>query len=73
MNKYYSAKGVIMFEVSGWGDASGHFTLWDGSNLIYPGDLEHDNPNSDKYYFHMKYENNNRVIQTDRIILWELK
>jgi len=24
-------KGVILFEVSGWGDASGHATIWDGS------------------------------------------
>ena len=24
-------RGVIMFEVSGWGDATGHATLWDGT------------------------------------------
>lgn len=66
-------KGIIMFEVSGWGDATGHFTLWDGKDLIYPGDEEHNNPYSEYYYFHMKYERNKRVIQTDKISLWELK
>jgi hypothetical protein len=66
-------KGIIMFKVSGWGNASGHFTLWDGSHLIYPGDPLHDNPNSQYYYFHMKYEQNSKVIQTDEIKLWELK
>jgi hypothetical protein len=24
-------KGIVLFEVAGWGDASGHATLWDGS------------------------------------------
>jgi hypothetical protein len=61
-----------MFEVSGWGDASGHFTIWDGNHLIYPGDPLHDDPTSEYYYFHMKYENNGKVFQTDKIILWEL-
>jgi len=72
MNKYYASKGIIMFEVSGWGDASGHFTIWDGNHLIYPGDPLHDDPTSEYYYFHMKYENNGKVFQTDKIILWEL-
>lgn len=65
-------KGIIMFEVSGWGDASGHFTLWDGAHLAYPGNPEHDDPNSDYYYFNMKYESNSKVIQTDKIVLWVL-
>lgn len=66
-------KGIIMFKVSGWGNASGHFTLWDGQNLIYPGDPQHNNPASEYYYFHMKYEQNGKVIQTDEIKLWILK
>lgn len=72
-DKLKKMKGVIMFKVSGWGNASGHFTLWDGKNLIYPGAAEHDNSNSDYYYFNMKYEQNGKVIQTDKIKLWELK
>lgn len=72
-------KGIIMFKVSGWGDASGHFTLWDGKDLIYPGGVEHNDFNNEKYYFHMKYEvyhpikKKMIVIQTDEIKLWELK
>lgn len=66
-------KGIIMFNVSGWDDATGHFTLWDGSHLIYPGYEEHDDPNSEYYYFNMKYEDEGRVKQTDSIKLWELK
>lgn len=78
-DKLRKMKGIIMFKVSGWGNASGHFTLWDGSNLIYPGDPQHNNPNSEYYYFKMKYERydsskrTNIVIQTDEIKLWELK
>jgi hypothetical protein len=67
-----------MFKVSGWSDASGHFTLWDGKDLIYPGEgtprtSPHNDPNSEYYYFNMKYEQNGKVIQTDEIKLWELK
>lgn len=68
-----------MFDVSGWGDASGHFTLWDGKKLIYPGGAEYDDPNSDSYYFSMiKHIWNNRkeeltLIQTNKIRIWELK
>ncbi len=73
MKKLKENKGIIMFEVSGWGDATGHFTLWDGNNLIYPGNPSHDDPNSELYYFNMKYEVNKKVIQTNKIILWDLK
>lgn len=27
-------KGIIVFEVSGWTDASGHADLWDGSKVV---------------------------------------
>ena len=27
-------KGIIMFEVSGWSDASGHADLWDGKKVV---------------------------------------
>lgn len=72
-------KGIIMFKVSGWGNASGHFTLWDGKNLIYPGEEQHDDPTTPFYYFRMKYEvfdpskNKTIIIQTDEIKVWELK
>jgi len=78
-DKLSKLKGIIMFKVSGWGNASGHFTLWDGNNLIYPGAPQHDDPTSEYYYFNMKYEQyhtikkKNIVIQTDEIKLWKLK
>ena len=28
-------RGIIAFEVSGWGDATGHVTTWDGSSCGY--------------------------------------
>lgn len=71
-------KGIITFDVSGWSDATGHFTLWDGNHLIYPGDAEHDDPQSSKYYFHMLYPTKKKngdldFVQTNRIRIWELK
>lgn len=30
-------KGVILFEVSGWSDATGHFDLWDGKQCAHQG------------------------------------
>ncbi|NRS89922.1 hypothetical protein HNQ02_002856 [Flavobacterium sp. 7E] len=77
-DKLKKLKGIIMFKVSGWSDASGHFTLWDGKDLIYPGEgtpmtSPHNNPSSEYYYFNMKYEQNGRVIQTNEIKLWQLK
>lgn len=69
IDKFIHKKGIIMFDVTGWGNATGHFTLWDGSHLIYPGDPEHDNPQSIYYYFNMKYNK----VRTTKVHLWELK
>lgn len=75
-------KGIIVFDVSGWGDATGHFTLWDGVHLIYPGGVQHDDSTKDEYYFSMLYQSyytNNAgkniwyIVQTNRIRIWELK
>ena len=30
-------KGIIIYEVSGWADATGHADLWDGSKCVYKG------------------------------------
>lgn len=32
---FAGSKGIILFEVSGWGDATGHFTLWNGSKVAH--------------------------------------
>ncbi|MCR9161570.1 MAG: type VI secretion system amidase effector protein Tae4 [Nannocystaceae bacterium] len=31
-NDVHGKKGVIMFDVRGWSDATGHFDIWDGRN-----------------------------------------
>ncbi|PYS87460.1 MAG: hypothetical protein DMF62_12395 [Acidobacteria bacterium] len=36
--KFKGYQGIIGFRVKGWHDASGHFTLFDGVNLLYVGD-----------------------------------
>ncbi len=28
-------QGIIMFDVQGWSDATGHFDMWDGSSIRY--------------------------------------
>lgn len=35
VEKFQRTRGIIGFRVKGWKGASGHFTLWDGFNLIY--------------------------------------
>jgi hypothetical protein len=72
VNDFIGKKGIVVFDVSGWGNATGHFTLWDGGHLVYPGAPEHDDPTSEYYYFHMKYVQNSKTIKTTRIRLWDL-
>ncbi len=67
-------KGIIVFEVTGWENASGHFTLWDGSNLVYVGEGEHNNPLSYEYYFwFLRAATETKIAQTTKAYLWELK
>lgn len=74
VQSFKGKKGIIVFEVSGWGNATGHFTLWDGEHLVYPGNPLHDNPSSEYYYFSMKYEvSKGKFVQTQKVYLWELK
>ncbi len=56
-------RGIIAFDVTGWGDASGHFTLWDGKELLYSGG--HD-------YFNMydKFDNG-KVIKVSKCSFWK--
>ncbi len=35
--KLKDRKGVIVFEVSGWSDATGHADLWDGNKCLWKG------------------------------------
>ncbi|MXO33516.1 hypothetical protein GFU95_00620 [Apibacter sp. B3889] len=73
--KIKEMKGIISFDVSGWGDASGHFTLWDGDKLFYASNDRGNLKNLIDCYFWMHYvdKNKNKIIQTNRIRIWELK
>ncbi|MDD3005438.1 type VI secretion system amidase effector protein Tae4 [Flavobacterium sp.] len=74
VEKFKNKKGIIVFDVSGWSNATGHFTLWDGTNLFYVGpNLSHNDPNSEYYYFSMNYITSNGTnIKTTNIRLWEI-
>jgi hypothetical protein len=36
-SKLNNRKGIIIFEVVGWSDATGHADLWDGTKCLYQG------------------------------------
>lgn len=55
-------KGLIVMEVSGWGDATGHVTLWNGDQT---GDgSDYHNPRNASY---------GARVSLTRILFWELK
>jgi hypothetical protein len=41
MKALQNQTGIIRFEVSGWSDATGHFSLWDGGSCQYCGDHDY--------------------------------
>ena len=79
IKKISNRHGIIVFDVEGWSDATGHFTLWDGKDLVYvgpPGD--HNNQTSTEYYFwfirpYKDPKGVDQLAQTTNIIFWELK
>jgi len=74
VNKFKNKKGIIVFDVTGWSNASGHFTLWDGVNLFYvgPNTSQNDPNNQEMYYFSMNYNQNGKNVKTTKIRLWEI-
>ena len=38
IDNFVGKRGIIAFRVDTWSDATGHFTLWDGKNLLYGGE-----------------------------------
>lgn len=56
--------GVIVFDVTGWKDASGHFSLWDGQNVVYAGGHNY-------FDFYEIINGSNKVIQVVNCFLWE--
>ncbi|MFY7828926.1 MAG: T6SS effector amidase Tae4 family protein [Flectobacillus sp.] len=59
MAKFKNRRGIICFEVTGWNDATGHFTLWDGNNILYG---QHD-------YFNLPSEG--KGAKVTKAYLWE--
>jgi hypothetical protein len=49
-------KGLILFQVSGWGDAAGHATLWDGKGC----------------YDHCYFNEPGAAYRTDKANFWSL-
>lgn len=76
--KLAGRNGIVVFEVRGYANATGHFTLWDGvaKELAYaPGN---DDPNTDTYYFWLTtvvkpLKGPLVLLQVSRIRFWELK
>jgi hypothetical protein len=70
--------GIVVFDVAGWGNASGHFTLWNGAsrNLAYAE--SHDDPENNMYYFWLtsrteRPDGTQSLVQVVSIKFWELK
>jgi hypothetical protein len=75
--KLAAKSGIVVFEVRGWGDASGHFTLWDsGSKRLAYAD-GHDSPSDNNYYFWLTQlagdPDKPKLVQTARVKFWELE
>jgi hypothetical protein len=55
-------KGIISFHVSGWGDATGHISLWNGKKVLYTGN---------RNYFNLYYKtSSNKFVQVIKCYLW---
>lgn len=71
--------GIIVFDVAGWSNATGHFTLWDGSTMQIAFGTDHDNPAATTYYPWLtaivedERSKVRSLVQTSHIHFWELK
>lgn len=69
--------GIIVFKVKGWGDASGHFTLWNCKTKGLAFAKGHDDPSTDAYYPWLTVVDDLfgsvLVVQVTEIQFWELK
>lgn len=71
-------RGIVVFKVGGWVGATGHFTLWDGTDRTLAYAAPHDDPTNKLYYFWLterrQLANGSRVlIQLVSVKFWELK
>jgi hypothetical protein len=77
-SKLNGRNGIVVFDVAGWGDASGHFTLWDGNAKTLAYATPHDDPTNDLYYFWLTEVREQiglkvAIVQTTQVRFWELK
>lgn len=77
-SKLAGRNGIVVFDVSGWSDASGHFTLWNGTSRKLAYAEAHDNPENNRYYFWLtdlaeRPDGRNFLIQVASVKFWELK
>lgn len=56
-SEFQGDTGILIFEVSGWGNATGHVTLWNGDDCGDSCYFVHSTPN----------------VTTTRVLFWELK
>jgi hypothetical protein len=76
--KLANRKGIVVFDVTGWGNATGHFTLWNGASKTLAYAAPHDNPQDNFYYFWLtelreKKDGSKYLIQVVSVKFWELK
>ena len=67
-----------MFNVSGWGHASGHFTLWDSNAKKLAYATSHENPDNNMYYFWLTQlsedmNGDKHIVQLTSVKFWKLK
>lgn len=70
--------GIIVFVVKGWGNATGHFTLWDGTTKTLAFAGTHGDQSQDTYYpwlteVRKDLLGKKTVVQVSEIRFWELK
>jgi len=77
IDKLGTKSGIVAFEVTGWGDATGHFTLWDGSAKKLAYATGHDQPGDNSYYFWLtrliEADGKSHLVQVVKVKFWELK
>ncbi|KIM04355.1 MAG: hypothetical protein KN64_07985 [Sulfurovum sp. AS07-7] len=57
-SQFSGKKGIMVFVVEGWGDATGHVVLWSGSRC------------SDGHWYFIQ---DRPTVKTIKVLLWELK
>ena len=65
---FLNKRGIIAWHISGWFDATGHFTLWDGTRGLYTGGEDYFN---DFPKYALLPNGKTRTIEETGADLWE--